>query len=178
MSNKEVAEGAVELISTKEVATFFGSSQTFARELMRRLDIPKRGGGYSRARLLAAMGFAHPYPLDNSEVWKPLLDASAVGKATGQSAKTIGRMFDGTHADKSFTNRFYLGPRKRLVFSFEVKSWQLCLPPLFKRDVSRMHPEFLKSATTDIKNEPARMRTNRTEPGSVAALFQPPKKAE
>jgi len=178
MATKSAEKEIGAVISTCDLAEWLDCSDTFARELMRRLDIPKRGGGYPRARLLAAMGFAYPYPLDNSEVWKPLVDGPAAARAAKTSEKTICRMFDGIHKDKTFTNRLYLGPRKRLVFSFEVEAWQLCLPPLFERDVSRMHPEFLKSATSDSKNEPARMRANRTEPSSVAALFQPPPKAE
>jgi hypothetical protein len=128
------------LLSTKDLSIFLTTSQAFARNLMKELDIPKRGKGYPRARLLAAFGFAPPLPLGEQGIWRPLLDAKRAAVASGGSAKTFGRMFDGSHRDPSFRNYIHLGPRKRLIFAFELEAWMSGASPKFERDIGLMHP--------------------------------------
>lgn len=130
------------LLSTKDLSIFLTTSQAFARKLMKELDIPKRGKGYPRARLLVAFGFPPPLPLGEQAIWRPLLDAQRAAVASGGSAKTFGRMFDGSHRDPSFRNYIHLGPRKRLIFAFELEAWMSGAAPKFVRDISLMDPHL------------------------------------
>lgn len=164
------------LISTKELTEFLGVSTAYTRNLMRTLEIPKRGNGYSKVRLLIACGFEAPLPLDAIYIWNPLWDVPAVAKATGQSAKTVGRMFNCEHHDKSFANALHLGPRKRVVFQFEVKAWANGTTPEIERKSELIHP-FLRSSP----NKPTTKRDSRSSNSphgvscSATALFLNPK---
>lgn len=44
------------LIKTMELSEFLDVSDAFARKLMKKLNIPKRGKGYPRLRVFAAFG--------------------------------------------------------------------------------------------------------------------------
>ncbi len=164
------------LISTKDLAGFLNSTDGFARNLMKNLDIPKRGKGYPRLRIFAAFGFEQPYPVHAPEIWSTLLDAPAVAKETGESEKTIGRMYEGLHKDKSFTNFLRFGPRKRMIFPFEVEAWLSGTQPKFVRKNELIHP-FLRGEmppthqTDNPRHEPAPTGTR----SSVTAIFLPPK---
>lgn len=128
------------LLSTKDLSIFLTTSQAFARTLMKELGIPKRGAGFPRVRLLAAFGFAQPLPICEQGIWRPLLDAQRAATVSGVSAKTFGRMFDGSHRDPTFRNFIHLGPRKRLIFAFELEAWMSGTSPEFMRDIGLMHP--------------------------------------
>ncbi len=167
------------LISTKDLSEFLNTSEGFARILMNNLDIPKRGKGYPRLRIFAVFGFEKPYPIHAPGVWSTLLDAPAVAKETGQSEKTIGRMYEGTHKDKSFTNSLCFGPRKRMIFPFEVEAWLSGAHPKFVRKNEFMHP-FLRGErppthyTDNPRHEPA--PTGARSPAT--AIFLPPNAAK
>ncbi|WP_149776145.1 hypothetical protein [Ruegeria intermedia] len=140
MPNLTETAALTKLISVPQLAEFFDCSETMARRVMRRIEIPKRGGGYSKQRLWAALGFSGSCPAESDSTWQPLLDVPAVAKIANSSARTIGRMFDGHHADKTFTNFLWLGPRKRLIFRFELEAWLTGQAPRFERPVERIHP--------------------------------------
>jgi hypothetical protein len=99
-----------------------------------------------------ACGFEAPLSIDAPYIWSPLWDVPAVAKATGQSAKTIGRMFNSAHHDKSFTNALHLGPRKRVVFQFEVESWANGTTPKIERKSELIHLFLRSSSNKPITN--------------------------
>lgn len=164
------------LLSTKDLSIFLTTSQAFARNLMKELDIPKRGKGYPRARLLAAFGFPPPLPLGEQGIWRPLLDAKRAAVVSGGSAKTFGRMFDGSHRDPSFRNYIHLGPRKRLIFAFELEAWMSGVSPKLVRDISLMHP-LIRGMQTSTPT-PVKQSVSPPVPGSppAATAFFLPKK--
>lgn len=167
------------LISTRELSEFLGCSDKLALDFMRRLEIPKRGSGFPRARLLAAFGFPRPLPTNTPEIWEPLLDVPAAALATKQSAKTIGRMFNGDHRDKSFTNYIHVGDRMRLIFPFEKDAWLAGVEPMFSRQIELMHSSLRapnKQPKANTRRNPPSPRT--TAGVASAALFMPPKRAE
>lgn len=176
MCSDQSAKDHALLISTKDLAGFLNSTDGFARNLMKNLDIPKRGKGYPRLRIFAALGFEKPYPIHAPEIWSTLLDAPAVAKETGESEKTIGRMYEGAHKDKSFTNVLRFGPRKRMIFPFEVEAWLSGTQPKFVRKKDLMHP-YLRGENTSTtrtinhKHEPAPTGAR----SSATVLFLPPK---
>lgn len=173
-TNQPCAETA--LISIKKLTEFLGVSAAYTRNLMKTLEIPKRGNGYSKVRLLMACGFEAPLSIDAPYIWSPLWDVPAVAKATGQSAKTIGRMFNCEHHDKSFANALHLGPRKRVIFQFEVEAWANGTTPEIERKPELIHP-FLRSSP----NKPTTKRDSRSSNSprdmsySATALFLNPK---
>ena len=145
---------------------------------MRQLDIPKRGGGYSKARLLAAMGFSAPLPVNVQDIWQPLMDAPKVAQKSGSSLKTIGRLFDGNHRDRSLVNRLYFGPRKRVIFPFELEAWMISEPPEFVRDAGLIHPSLRGESAPSKAKRPKTNDSSKAEPQSlVAHMFMPPKEA-
>lgn len=176
MRSDQTAEDDELLIRTKELSEFLDVTDAFARTLMKALDIPKRGIGYPKTRLFAAFGFPAPIPIGAPDIWRPLLDGPAAAKATEQSEKTIGRMFEGIHKDKSFTNFLFFGPRKRMIFPFEAEAWLSGIQPEFIRKKDLMHP-YLRgektstTRTTNHKHEPAPTG----EGSSATVLFLPPK---
>ncbi|NKX28493.1 hypothetical protein HGE68_01170 [Rhodobacteraceae bacterium R_SAG6] len=175
MRSDQSASGDALLISTKELSEFLDVTETFARKLMKSLDIPKRRKGYPKLRLFAAFGFEAPFPIHAPDIWLSLLDVPAAAKATGEGEKTIGRMFEGSHKDKSFTNYLFLGPRKRVIFPFEAEAWLSGLQPEFVRRKALMHPylrgeKTSEPSTNNHKHEPAPMGTR----SSATALFLPP----
>ena len=109
MCSDQSAKDHALLISTKDLSEFLNTTDGLARNLMKELDIPKRGKGYPRPRVFAAFGFEIPYPIHAPSLWSTLLDAPAVAKETGESEKTIRRMDEGAPKDKSFTNRLFFG---------------------------------------------------------------------
>ena len=182
MSTPSIIAAAPTPISTKDLAAFLQASPAFARAVMAHLDIPKRGGGYSRRRLLDALGFVAPFPLEETELWRPLLDVPAAAAMAGVSEKTVGRLLEGTHADKTLTAYVHLGPRKRLVFPFELASWLNGEPTRFKRDPSRMHPA-LRNPKLTPGTPPASAADKpgtrpKPKPNSVAMLLATPSGAQ
>lgn len=179
MCSDQSAKDHALLISTKDIAGFLNTSEGFARNLMKNLDIPKRGKGYPRLRIFAALGFEKPYPINAPGIWSTLLDAPAAAKETGEGEKTIGRMYEGAHKDNSFTNFLYFGPRKRMIFPFEAEAWLSGTQPKFVRKKELMHT-FLRrerQAThhaDNPKREPAPTGTR----SSATAIFLPPKAAK
>ena len=91
-------------LSTSEVAFLFNCSDGFARELMQRLEIPKRGQTYPVRRIFLALGLPQNFPTDAPELREPLLDVPAIARITGEAEKTVLRMMYGLHRDKSFIN--------------------------------------------------------------------------
>jgi hypothetical protein len=167
------------LISTEDLSEFLGCDDRLALDFMRRLEIPKRGSGFPRARLLAALGFPAPIPMNTPEIWKPLLDAPAAALATEQSAKTIGRMYIGDHRDKSFTNYIHVGERKRLIFQFEAEAWLEGEEPKFSRQIEFMHSSLRAPSKQPKVNTRRKPPSPQTTAGMAsAALFMPPKRAE
>ncbi|MCV2879309.1 hypothetical protein OE699_10620 [Sedimentimonas flavescens] len=163
-------------VSTSQLAEFFVCSNEMARQIMRRVDIPKRGGGYSRQRLWRALGFLGPFPVDDDPLWQPLADVATVAKIAMVSEKTVGRMFDGRHADKTFENHLWLGPRKRLIFPFELQAWLTGSTPRFQRPVERIHAGLRPGASSAgiSAQKPSRAGRN-VRP--TASLFLSPKSA-
>ena len=164
------------LIKTMELSEFLDVSDAFARKLMKKLNIPKCGKGYPRLRVFAAFGFEKPFPIHAAKNWETLLDVPAAAKKTGESEKTIGRMFEGVHKDKSFTNFLFFGPRKRMIFPFEAEAWLAGTQPEFIRKTELMHPylrgeKASKTRTTNHKLEPAPAGAR----SSATVLFLPPK---
>ena len=167
------------LISTEELCEFLDCGDTLARTLMQRLEIPKRGSGYPRMRLLAALGFPAFLPTNTPDIWRTLLDVPATALKTGESQKTIGRMFSGVHRDKSFTHYMHVGDRKRLIFPFEVEAWLTCEVPKFNRQIELMHPSLRATHYQPKTSTRRKAHTLRkSEATGSAAMFMPPKKAE
>ncbi|UWQ02844.1 hypothetical protein K3X44_05855 [Aliiroseovarius crassostreae] len=165
------------LFSAKDLSFFLTTSQAFARNLMKEIGIPKRGKGYPRARLLAALGFPHPLPTDEEALLQPLLDPQRAAAASGTSANTFGRMFDGSHHDQTFKNYIHLGPRKRLIFPFELDAWMTGVPPKFMRDKSLMHPR-LRGAKASVSAQTRQMLpVSASGPqAATSTYFLPPKR--
>ncbi len=165
-----------ENLTTSETATFFGCSEGFSRDLMEHLDIPKRGKGYPFRRILLAVGLPHDTPANTPEIREPLLDVADIAKAIGQSERTVRRMVNGTHRDKSFTNALHLGPRKRLLFKFEVDAWRNGIEPMFTRAIESIHPELRKDAKRVSKPKTKKDKSSPKQPPakSMTSIFVPP----
>lgn len=163
-------------LSTSEVAIFFGCSNGYARELMMRLKIPKRGKGYPFRRVLLALGLPDTTPTDTPELRKPLLDVPDIAKATEQSEKTVCRMVIGLHRDKSFTNALHVGPRKRLLFKFEADAWKSGTEPMFIRPPQSIHPELQNNKTPKSKSKKKKPRALPEQPPAktVTNIFMSP----
>lgn len=166
------------LISSADLSHYLGLSRPKAHDLMRRLSIPKRGKGFLKARLLAAFGFPPQIAMDDPEIWQPLLDVPAAAKAAHLSPKTMGRMFAGDHADQTFINCLHIGPRKRLIFPFELRAWLFDEPPQFIRERHLMHKSLRKDyspqkpAAAAPTPAPA---SGKEQQSPVTHLFMPPK---
>lgn len=175
MSDLPMADTHTSQITIPQLAVLFDCSDTMVRQVMRRIEIPKRGGGYSRQRLWAALGFTGTFPPDDDPLWQPLLDVAAAAKIVGVSEKTIGRLFDGTHADKTLGNYLWLGPRKRQIIRFELKAWQAGITPLHDRPVERIHPGLRPGARNADRSPQKSDLFGRHTPPS-AGLFLPPRR--
>lgn len=176
MCSDQSAKDYALLISTEDLSEFLNATEGFARNLMKKLDIPKRGKGYPRLRIFAAFGFEKPFPIHAPKIWETLLDVPAAAKVTGEGEKTIGRMFEGTHKDKSFTNFLYFGPRKRVIFPFESEAWLSGSQPEFVRKKEFMHPYLRgeKTSASQTNNHKRDAAPVSAQP-SATAFFLPPK---
>lgn len=179
MCSDQSAKDNALLISTEDLSEFLNATEGFARNLMKKLDIPKRGKGYPRLRIFAAFGFEKPFPIHAPKIWETLLDVPAAAEVTGEGEKTIGRMFEGTHKDKSFTNFLYFGPRKRVIFPFESEAWLSGSQPEFVRKKELMHPYLRgEKSFAPQKNNHKRESPSEGKRSSATVLFLPPKPAK
>ena len=165
-----------ENLTTSEAAAFFGCSEGFTRKLMELLDIPKRGKGYPFRRVLLAVGLPPDTPSNTPEIREPLLDVVDIAKAIGQSERTVRRMVNGLHRDESFTNALHAGPRKRLLFKFEVEAWLNGIEPLFTRSTENIHPELQKNGKRVSKPKTKKDKSSSKKPPekSMTSIFMPP----
>lgn len=76
-----------EVLTTKELASFFASTPAFAMNLMQRLDIPRRGTGYPIRRISLALGFSPDASLEQSLFRTPLADVRQIAQTIGVPEK-------------------------------------------------------------------------------------------
>ena len=167
-----------DLISVGRMAKTFLCSDDFARGLMRRLDIPRRGGGYSARRMLVALGFVDPFPTGFFVIHDahpgPLVDANGLTMLLGEAPRTVRRRLSGTHPDQSFPQVIHLGASTRLVMRDELDAWMHGIAQMSGRDPARLHralkPDRNRATT-------ARRKTTANQTGSTiqaASVFARP----
>lgn len=164
-------------LSTSEVAILFDCSDGFARKLMQRLDIPKRGGAYPVRRIILALGLPDDFSTDAPELREPLLDVPAIAKIAGEAEKTVLRKMYGLHRDKSFINALHAGPRKHLLFEFEVDAWMNGIEARYIRYPGSIHPELQKKELqkTKLKREKTKVLPSQHPATPVTEMFISPK---
>tara|TARA_R110002073_G_scaffold36546_1_gene106424 strand:+ start:4051 stop:4584 length:534 start_codon:yes stop_codon:yes gene_type:complete len=160
-------------LSTSEVAFLFNCSDGFARELMQRLEIPKRGQTYPVRRIFLALGLPQNFPTDAPELREPLLDVPAIARITGEAEKTVLRMMYGLHRDKSFINALHAGARKHLLFEFEVDAWMNGIEARYIRYPESIHPELQQKELqkTKLKREKIKVLPRQHPATTVTDMF-------
>lgn len=178
MEQSDKPNWKLDLAMVKDLAEFFRMDRTAVPDVMATMGIPKRGAGYPWIRIWVALGVDLETVKDPEDIKIPLLNLKQVAAMLGESAKTTRRRSEGEHRDKSFPAHIDLGPRKRLFFRTEIRSWLLGEPMPFGREQKNLSFIPGQAKRTGAPKEARREAEAALSPSpSAAALFMVPPKS-
>lgn len=175
MEDTSTLDTKADLASVGDLAAFFRINRAVIPGLMRFLGVPRRGKGFPWIRIWLALGVETDTAREFEPLKDPLLELKEVAALLDESPKTTRRRSDGKHNDKTIPAHIDLGPRKRLFFGSEIRSWIRGEPKPFERRQSNLSYTPEKRQENNPEPRPDKAPSLRTaSQGSAANLFMAP----